>query len=58
MMLIILMYKYNKLKGGEIMNKIYFILAGLVILVAGIFTNSVASFSVFNQPKSPSMLVK
>ena len=40
------------------MKKICFVLAGLVVLVAGVLTNSVASFSVFNQPKAPSMLVK
>jgi len=38
--------------------KKYFILAGLVVFVAGILTNSVASFMALNQPKSPSMLVK
>jgi len=47
------------IKGGEkyIMKKCL-LLASLVTFVAGILTNNVASFLSFNQPKSPSMLVK
>lgn len=36
--------------------KKFAIVSGLVTLAATIFSNCVASFMAFNQPKSPSML--
>jgi len=38
--------------------KMYTIFAGLIILAATICSGMIASHSMLNQPKSPSMLVK